>query len=536
MPPLPPQNTVATLDSQAVGPSVPTLPQDLSSLETLLEHPQAPELVTQLPSTHIHRLVCQIGRHDTTALLTLASPEQVREVLDLELWDGDRLKCGETLDWLRYLGTLPFAVCRRDFQTLDREIIGLLLKSHVKTYIVQDETTPEEPEGVFYETPDGVFILDVIAEDQGTTEHLIILLKMMYRMDHDDIHALLLELMWSLPSELEELAFRWRNNRLQDLGFADPQEALLIYAYLDPSTVDPHEGTTERLTLIDEELPRRTELVQLSAVQSSFWHQAVRRVEDPAQLERLAQFLMVLSNWCLSADRISPADLAESQRSLERLHWRLSLGLEHLSGGDLPLAEEVLASVALLRIARVGHSLTLDLRRRLLSPLRHGALGHEPGRLELLDQPLRTQIAAVALARPLYHEAPDREQRMFQSCQDLVQAGEWIDTALAMPSLLEQMKITLPDSPPDKMTAGDLYRTSVANRLLHREGPLDRAALADFLRTFEPEVVDPLSHPDTLSAPEVRLLESWQTGLLEVTRRLNPEDLDLRFVDGFWVT
>ena len=54
-------------------------------------------------------------------------------------------------------------------------------------------------------------------------------------------------------AELEEMAYRWRQARMADLGFADYYEALEVYRELDPASVQlgdaaaPAPGATRRV-------------------------------------------------------------------------------------------------------------------------------------------------------------------------------------------------------------------------------------------------------------------------------------------------
>jgi hypothetical protein len=498
-------------------------------------------MVRQLPSVLLHRMISTIGRADAGDLLTMASPQQVREVLDLELWRGDRLDLTEAVDWLYFLTTLPDQVRVRDIKALDVELIGLVLRRNLRIYLAdEEEIIPDEPEGTLYKTPDGWFVLEVLADDRTTVERLIEVVEKLYEDDPDETRRLLQNLMWELPNELEEYAYRWRNGRLQDMGFADPHDALLIYAYLSPSAVSAAERSADRPLAADPEpIPSTAELQLITPELASFLTRVLRTIDQPAERRRITLALLTVSNRALAADRVILSDEEAARESIEALHYRLSVGLEHLSQGDMKQAQQILQNVALIRIARVGHSLALDLRRRIAEPVRCRRLGRVAGDISLLDPTERERVASILLPRPMFLDEATGEQRPFRDLREVERAQDWIDDALATADLVEALD--KPSPLPLGVTAGDLFRTAVVNRLLEREGPLSQAALTELIERhvedgrLRPEVRE-LAQSST--PPELQrraMVERWLDRLEEAVAPLEPQSVDLRFVDGLWL-
>ena len=508
-------------------------------INAILEDPAAAVKLASVPSVWLHRLVCELGMADTSELLEMATKEQVREILDLELWQGDRLDREEALDWLHFLTTLSTEAAIRHIRGLDIELLGLVLRHHVRIYLADEETAPEEPEGALYPTRDGWFILEIMAQNEADVAKVIQLVDTLYQDDQDDIRRLLQNLMWELTTELEEWSLRWRNNRLQDLGFADPIEALELYAYLDPATVKVDEQTADMPLRGDPEPMGETPLEALASSGQSFLDRTLALVvRDTSEERRLGAAMITLCNRCLAADRVDPSDGDSAKQSLEQLHWRISLGLEHLCEGQLERGPEVLGAVAMIRLARLGHSLTLELRRRLLPHMRDGRLGRGPGQVDLLDSPLAQRIAALALPRPRLWSVLNVEGSPFCTMADLETARQWVHELEQTLELAERISLSVPM--PEEVTYGDLVRTLVINVLQERQGPLDRPALARFLsdhvqrERLGPEVLQAaldLLQPGEQGQPVV---EAWMRGLEDSVGRLDPTDLDLRFVDGLW--
>lgn len=515
-------------------------PQDADDIANdILEDPTAAQWLPEVPSPLLHRLICEIGMGDAPELMELISGDQVREVLDLELWQGDRLKLDEALDWVHFLSDLSDEVAMRHIHALDIELLGFLLISWGRIYLVDDGNVPDEPEGALWSSPDNWFVVEVLTRSKAQGDQVNTLLDKLYIEEPEETRTLLQNLLWELPTELEEWSYRWRTARLEDLGFADPQRSLVMYTYLKPTSVVAAEGTADFPLRADTEPVGAAPdaLVLAPGEADSFWSRAVAALPGEAERERISTALLSLANHALAADRISHDDSESARGSLDDLHWRLSLGLEHLCGGDLALSAPALASVALMRLARVGHSLGLDLHRALLAPQREGKLGPRPGKASRFDPPFRPPIEALLRPRPRFFDAELGEARAFQTLADLAEARAWIDRAAAEVALMD--RLGLPDPMPEDASLGDIFRTRLINAALSRpDGPLDVEALAAFLSEHlaEGKLSEQVRTLAAESAGEdAAIVVPWLATLEQDLGPLDPKDLDPRFIDGVWL-
>ncbi|MFH1132659.1 MAG: DUF6178 family protein, partial [Pseudomonadota bacterium] len=205
-------------------------------------------------------------------------------------------------------------------------------------------------------------------------------------------------------------------------------------------------------------------------------------------------------------------------------------------------ANAILANIALVRIARVGHSLVLRLRRELLPVVSNGDLGRAPGIVDLLDSPLVHQIRALLPQRPRFFQEDKQTSRPFQTLDDLEIAKIWVLSAMLLPKLAP--KTSMPACLGQKYTFGDCFRTDTLNNLLGRKGPLDRRTLITVLKTLvkgntlAPEVRDSAhklvidrlgKKTDPLA---LTVVDQWVDDLESAIVPLQPEKLDLRFVSS----
>jgi len=330
----------------------------------ILADSAAPAVVPHLPAEDMYYLVKAIGLADASDLLQLAAPEQIQACLDFDLWDRDDVVTERTRDWLETLTELPPGRVAAVVRTLDVELVALLLARHMHVLERDDDESKTGLTPQSFETPDRLFEIEFTTADVTLVQTIWRLLELLYRADGDLARQILLETATGLQSELRETAYQWRSRRMADLGFPDYYEALEVYRYLDP----------RRVVLAAEAVPAHfdepDEFVALPVPfaaplgEDSFLNRALARIDDVGTVEELTVRLLVLLNRVLAADRIDVADVDGVRTAIACGRDTLSLGLEHVAGGDLGRAVAALTTVPLVELFRVGHSLAIDLRRR----------------------------------------------------------------------------------------------------------------------------------------------------------------------------
>ncbi|MBK8480471.1 MAG: hypothetical protein IPL40_04780 [Proteobacteria bacterium] len=513
-------------------------------IEALVQQPAA---VRELAALDLHQLTRRAGLIESLPLLELARGEQVRDTVDLQVWrDPVEVDVAKLLEWLSALSQLTEGAFHRHYRALDVELIALLLLRTTRVSLLQDEEPPPDPEGRPLATPDGWFALDLLGENETQNDQIAALVAALYRDGPDDARRLLHNLIAELPTELEETAARWRRRRLEDLGFGDVNEALRIYTYLDPARVSAdHDGTADQPLRADPEPAGAGELATaIPPDPDCFWNRGLAEVVDAAERRRIGGALVVLSNVNLAADRVDPADLERVTRTLEHLRGRLSLGLERLCKGVPAAAPAALRQVALLRVARLGHSLVLQQQRRLPPLLRDGQLRHGNDPVGLLDTPWHAAIGALLATPPMY-APPHALRRPFAAAADLdAVAGSIDEVALALALVPPSAR---PVPLPESATLASLFCTAVASEALGRDGALDRAGLhtlrdrlagtarpdAEFFAAADRVATLRLKAPP--AAPTLALIEGWLMALHRELSALSDVAIDPRFVKRVWV-
>ncbi len=375
-------------------------------LELLLDDPHAAELVPRIPVEDFYYLVHGVGLEDSLDVLRLASIEQLQGCLDLDLWERDRLSSPRVLAWLEILTELSPAVLARTIHALDTELLALVVGRHARVYDrTVGEAPPDETPFVIHRTADAAFVVELRTSNSTAARTLERFIVRLYDGDPDLARALLTEAKWGTTSELEEASYRWRTARLADLGFPSYDDALGVYREVDPARVAPPVPGSP-----DANETRMLPVPFAEALgEDSLFEQALAGIDDEAVLATLSASLVALLNRVLVADRVDAADVDLVRETTARVRDTLSLGLDHLAGGDSGRAVDLLTQVALTDVFRVGYSLTAALARRARALDRAGVI--DPN------------VDALIGARPLFPGALDAQpmggERPFRSIADL---------------------------------------------------------------------------------------------------------------------
>lgn len=450
-----------------------------------------PELaVRSLPGETLYELVSGGDPREHLDILVHALPEQIQTIFDLGLWSGDRLAPKRMEPWIALLAAAPVDVATRWLAGLDVELVALLIRKGARIYDLEIEANPDEPEGAFYPTPDGFFVLDVTgyrptpaeapaeaaafphlaeppaSDEDGTDSEggavevsagaLIQLVDNLYRGDLDFARRILVGAKAELDSELEETAFRWRQGRLQDLGFEDAVAAREIYRELDPGTVHIGElrpGTRSRPLPVDGAAPENARLpvaLEIELEGESPFARARARITTAAELEELNAALYMLTNRVLAAAGVDPGDVDAVAGHVRRMRATLDLGVDYLArrpgAFDEDRAVDAVRTVAVGRLFRVGVSL-IGKVRKLATELRRGApFAGSVADLDLVEEPEATALEAVLRPHPVFprllDDPPAGGERPIASLADLARLTLAVERAAAAQVLLLGLGVT----------------------------------------------------------------------------------------------
>lgn len=440
-------------------------------LEVLLGAPDPEALVQALPADELCFLVRDLGLADAAELVQLASPEQFRTFLDLDVWRGSTPHPARALPWLRAAraGALRSDAAmdrwKHQLGALDPELVSLLLLDSLRIHDLEREPDPELEGDRFLRTPEGRYLVEFRAEG---LDYLAVrgLVDDLFAADAFQATRLLESVRWDLRSELEESALRWRDARLADLGYPDMQEALSWFAR-PPAALTADPG-----------LPARPPGFFLAEFRrGALLDRAAARLEAAAA-ERVEGQLAAAANAVMVAGAVDPGDMGAVRLAVESARAMLELGLEAVAGADESRAAEALATTPLKRLFQRGFGRLLELRRRAERLLQAGGAGTREA--PLLDPPLGEALSALSRRRPLYFpglEAPREEwggpaaaagePRPFLASAEVARTAAALDRAEGLVALGRTLGLAAATTAAGPRLSA-LYLTALANERLGR--------------------------------------------------------------------
>ncbi|MFL5308702.1 MAG: DUF6178 family protein [Polyangia bacterium] len=451
--------------------------RQLRRADALLEAPDLNAAVRALPGDELYYVLHEIGLEEGAEILAAATPEQLTVALDFAVWRRDRID-GRTLgEWLAAIAVAPYERIGDWLEGLDSELVGLIIRRGAHVYDLTQEEPPDETIGTPFTTPDGFFLLDVgagsggpgltasaddpegepdAADSDGGDDRVrafIRLIDAFYRSDKDAARRMLVGARSDMDSELEETAYRWRQARMADLGFADYYEALEVYRELDPATVRIEDAPQTRPARPVDAAALRvpTALAErLGDAEGSPFARAAQKLAGREDVDDLRFALVTLTNRVMAADRVQPGNDEAVAAVLDRLLATLDLAIERLARDDDERGAAALRSIPLVRLFRLGVSLTGKVKRLAETLRRKGPFGGRGLRLSEPDD--ATVLEAVTRLRPLYPRLLDDPQaagdRPFRSLADLARAAAALERAAAVQAIISGLGVTLEDVAP----------------------------------------------------------------------------------------
>ena len=414
-------------------------------LDHILAQKDSRQFIQQLPSDDFFWLIKKVGDDDCLPLLELASEDQWQHVLDLEIWQKDRLHLEQVSRWI---GKLEYADAGRLVKWFFGEgqaVAYYLLYKSVQVVVKQeDDDILDLPDGFF--TLDGVFYVKVI--DKKRKEAIENILRTMSSEDLDIYHSFLLGLSGVLPAELEEGMYRQRNIRLAEHGFLPFEEALAVYAPLGPEKLvsEEPEETAGHMIINGE----THELAPVSplyhAMDQNLWTTVSSKITDDLFLDRIRLEFGGLCNQIFSADGVLDNELEALIKTCRKAAGYLNLALEKLCGSDISSAERLVKNNSLVSIFRVGFGLALALKWEAEGWLKKSWFYGQGLDFSFWGHGWGETLAGLAGNKPrLYAGFKDGEEyRDFQGLSELNECNRLLKGVMALDKLMERLEELYP--------------------------------------------------------------------------------------------
>ena len=524
------------------------------ALDAILNSPHAVPLVHSFPEQDFFLLMHDIGPEDFLPVLSMASVRQWEYILDVEVWEKDRINIQAVTRWL---GLLAEADPNRLLKWALEEKLEFFEFYLFKNIEVRIREHDEDPSifGDNFFTLDNVFYLRFIQDpfekvtDPGLKHYreelLEKLLKHLAAMDHLTLQKVLQEATGIISAEFEEEAYRLRNVRLAEKGFLPFEEALGIYYPIKPEDIEK-----AGLKFIPRGAPR-TEWLPVPMYPAgmldadNYFSQALQLIDTDKVLMELQAEFAGLCNQIIVADRKTIREKAVLQDVVKKACGFINIGLQAILHDEQgPMTKPSFTRMAALlqkfplsHIFRVGYGLALDLKRRADQWLQGSWFKSVGLPLSFWDEEWMGLLGGLLVKRPLYFDnfKTGVIYREFSDIGEINAAGDVIKAVIALDHLFSLMSIDLSRVYGDFMTYKNLVLTLWARDYLGLAEAGGALELDDFKtffaalfsRTADSERGLAERPADKISTAMKSAFLSWlsrKTGLseFEISRELAP--------------
>ncbi len=350
------------------------------ALNAILDYSQPVTLVQSFPEQDLHFLMYHIGVDDFLPVLSMASSEQWEYLLDVELWDGDRLNLiqmtrnfnmlfnadpqrllrwtiKEKPDFLEYYFFRHMDIRIRehdedpgdfgnDFITIDDVIYfrfpGMpsdLNKNHGT--VIGDENLEDENGGGDHFFSDADYDEEDIAggtlalHHQATESLITRMLNTLADMDMSVYQGVMLETASVIPAETEEEQFRLRNVRLAEKGFLPRHEAAGIYQPLKIKDLRKRPEKYLTRPFWGTDFPRCAQYPSSFLKNQTLFARSIALLDNEQIMQNFQMEFAALVNGLISADGLKIRAKEDLEKAVDKACNYLSLGIELIHAGHL---------------------------------------------------------------------------------------------------------------------------------------------------------------------------------------------------------
>jgi hypothetical protein len=426
-----------------------------AALDAVLDAPAPATLVQSFPDQDLYYLMHRIGPSDFIPVLSMAASDQWEYILDVEVWDGDRL---DTRVMTRAFDLLFKADPERFLRWIITEkpdYFEFYLSRHMEIFIREhDEVPPDDFDD--YMTLDDKFYFRFpeenqpddpdpdedapLSEDVQTPELIDAMVRKVAEMDLSVFHGLMLETLNVLPAETEEEQFRLKTIRLAEKGFLPFHEAIGIYQPT-PLTALRKRPKTHLFSsdTFDPDLPLPPQCFTQFLAGDHLFVKALALV--PADfIITLESELAALINKVISADRLKVRDADTLTKTIRKTAAFLSLGLESILKEQIRLesAADLIQTHYLEDLFRTGARAGVQLKTAVNNWYKNSFIQQRKLPLRFLGETYLGVMGGLLLDRPLYFDnyATGEMYRHFASLSDIQVTRQAVDRIMGIDGLL----------------------------------------------------------------------------------------------------
>ena len=513
-------------------------------LNSILNSNQSTALVHSFSEEDFYFLIHNIGIEDSHPLLYLASNKQWEYIIDLEVWEKDRIEITSITRWFDLL----FKVDPNRFMkwSLDKktEFMEFYLSKNIEVKVRETDQDPSELGDTFM-TLDDIFyarFLDqpITVDSDGNESYetdkkhrdafLLKYLKTLADSDHIAYQKVLLESSGIIPAESEEEAYRLRNVRLAEKGFLPHEEAIGIY---QPMKVRDFKRQDNKFITQDPDrkLFFPVPLYHTGVIEEeNHFTAALKNIKADDVLEQIQIEFAGLCNRMISADQKTIREKDELKNMVKKACGYLSIGLEKLIEDDdkhnMGHFTALIQNYPLLSIFRLGFGLALELKWQAERWLKKSWFSRKGLLLGFWAEEWMGVLGGLLIKKPLFYDNYKTGElyREFISIDDIKNTETMLNELIAFDELFSLISVEPDPATKGYLTYKNLILTLWARHILGLSEKLIPLTIDEF-RDFFDGIWSDKEQPRKTSLSVKESFLDWvssKTGLVhhEISQRL----------------
>lgn len=456
--------------------------------DVILESPQPAALVHSISEEDFYFLIHDIGVEDAIELLGLASARQWEFLLDLGIWEKDRISLAAWTRWLKLLLKADPSRLVRWMSEEHVEDMEYYLYRNIQLAVREHDQDPSDFGDGFQTYDDVLYVrftdafFNVEKDPDAKAERDAFLEEFLRRLAADDhivYHNMLVESQAVIPAEYEEEAYRLRNVRIEEKGFKPFDEAVGIYQPIPVDKFDYGRRKAASGTPQPDGMPAPFYPFSMLATDNLFVR-ALAHLSPGADNTPLQAEFAGLCNRIISADGQNIRERESLKSVVKKVCGYVSIGLGSLAGNHrfpADRAASLIGHYALEDIFRVGYGKALDLKWQAERWRKDSWAEHHGFPLSFWGEAWLGVIGGLLIRRPLFFDnyQTGALYREFYSMADISVSERVLAQVIALDELLGLM-VDFPFQPPRRqVTWKSLLLTLWARHATGYEG--DRLAL-----------------------------------------------------------
>lgn len=432
----------------------------VEALDRILDASQPAALVHSMPEEDLYLLIQEIGHEDALPILALASNRQWEFLVDMEVWNRDRISLEAVTKWLNLLLKTDSNRLIKWVVEEKADFLEYYLFKNLQVVVRQHDQDPSDF-GEGFITYDDTFYFRIMENPlPGPATHdtsapladaqrKAVLSEIVKRLsDYDPLkyQGLLLEASNLIPAEVEEESYRLRNVRLAERGFQAFDDAIGIYQRLSPDDLKGKDRKYSLPTRSDVPLAIPYYATQLPQKESLFV-QALSVIDPGEMAMQIQTEFAILCNQIISADqeRISAKEALGT--IIKKGCGYLTIGLESIAGASEDDKSRRYAALIqrhlLADIFRVGYGRALELKWQAEN-WRKKSWGNQTGLpLSFYGEEWVGVLGGLLIKKPLYFDNYQTGvlYREFEKLDEVKQTQTVLNEMVAFDRLLSMMEI-----------------------------------------------------------------------------------------------